>query len=477
MATNQGVVGSNPAGRARTPKAWSDPSLFSFIPSPQDEILQLRLVSLICLPVIGIALSACSGNSGPASSGQAPTASVRFVNAATRLGTVTFSVGAIQASVPVQTASHAFDVSGDSMTVTVTNGAMSASRAIPTGGVSQIDVIGYESSPGVLAVDSIAVGAGGSSSALLTYFNFGAVTSRPGDVYVVPDGTLIESAAPSFASTGGSLAFPPGTYNIVLTPRAGKTILFQSGPVALAAGQNLVLVAAPASAYVVTPQPIAIAPGQESRLLPDVRPQVTMFHRLDAALTEPPIQLAIDGDLIVEVPSVTAIPTITYHVTPGNRRFSPSVQLVATAFDFEIEPGKQYAETYGCRPFAFFCNDQWLWPMDTDFQVPPDKARVRLIVENNCRNNLVKVDGALINYGAQDFRNAGVLFDHASGPLGIEVTTPDGAFSEGALTRNLAAGRTYVIRIYGFASFRFGPPGWCLTGTPNPRTFEISSDE
>jgi hypothetical protein len=451
----------------------------------------MKFSSFLSLVVLSICLVGCSagGSDGSIPSNSVPNGTspsnpgskVRFVNTATRMGTVTFYMGNIQASVPARSASPAFSVPAGTTVVTMTNGSTEGTRAVTIPDASAIDVIAYESPAGALSADSIygRVTVPDSSKALLTYFNFPTLGSL-GDAYIVPAEMSISNVDPTFASATGSRTLAPGTYTIALTPAGKKTILFQSGPLTLAAGQQALLIAAPASRYVMTPQPLALSFDEDAQTLEDSRPVVKLLRRIDSVPQDGPSTISVDGDLIVQLPSATLADDASYHLTPGTRSFLQTGSGAPIAFTFQAEAGTTYVERFGwmsLSPVTF--GDIWLPPTAAiDYPIPADRARVRLIVESLCREEVVRIDGAAIAYGNQQHGNSGVVLDRNAGAIQIEIFTPDGVSPERpAQTIPLVAGHYYVFRALRFDFLEFGPPSYCLNGAPASLLFESSGDQ
>jgi hypothetical protein len=93
------------------------------------------------------------------------------------------------------------------------------------------------------------------------------------DVYVTAPGAGVASAAPlgtfSFQGTLGPVSVPAGSYEIYVTPTGTKTVVFDSGAVPLAAGDDLLLTAEQNTGPGSAPITLAVtaATGANSRLL------------------------------------------------------------------------------------------------------------------------------------------------------------------------------------------------------------------
>jgi hypothetical protein len=143
------------------------------------------------------------------------------------------------------------------------------------------------------------------------------------------------------------------------------------------------------------------------------------------------------------------------------------------SYTARIDASSSYVQRFGVNFQApLITGAGWLPPASaSDYPVPSGVARVRLIVENVCRNNLVVVDGAPAAYDNQAVGNAGIVVDHAPGSIGVEVKSPDGTQSEGILSPlTLVAGHYYVVRVYG----NLHPQEGCHPD--GQRFFEVSAD-
>jgi len=428
---------------------------------------------LVCFAAAVLAASCSSGGSGdnpmpPA----AKTANVRLVNAATRMGSLTFTSGTLQAEVPARSASAILTVPAGSVTFSVTNGTVSATRAVPSAEGGAVDVVAIESPAGALNLDSIfgLAGCFDHTKALVTYFNFAESLSSPGDAYIVPAGADINPLAATFQAGGGSLPFQPGSYELVLTPFNSKAIFFRSVPFTLTAGQQMVLISAPASPTVANPQPIVVAFGQPAIDLDNAMP-VTVFvlRRLDTVppSENQPITLTVDGNIPIPMPAPQANGSgFSYGLTPGSHTFSDGVSTIDD-YTVQFPAASRYVQRFGWYAFgAVSSHDRWL-PSEraADYPAPLDRARVRLVVESNtCPGERVRIDGADVTYQDQGWGNPGIVFDHAPGALSVQAGV-------GTTNLTLKPGHYYFVRAMEFNFVEF-PPFNCTH-----RTFEISADE
>ncbi|MFZ3324083.1 MAG: hypothetical protein WA190_17045 [Usitatibacter sp.] len=450
-----------------------------------------KLVILVLL--VSSMIAGCSGGGSAPNMTQntpgvptppaAPMVKVRFVNATPRLGAVSFTMGTQSAAVAPREASAFFSMQPGPVTVTVSNGNMSAMRTLTISGTTEVDVTSNEFVPSVLDVSAEAAVVSGfdQASAAVIYRNYTPGFSLE-DVYVVPSGSPISGIDPAQGSPQAvTKILAPGTYSVVVAPAGKKTILYQSTPLTLAAGQQVVLLGAPQSQYVLTPLPLVL--GLDTlQSLGDARPAVKMLQRIDSMTPfsstlvsvgqDAAVTIAVDGDVVVQMPSAAAAEGATYHLTPGFRSITETGPVVPGAYSLQVDASASYITRFGWDPRGpFLTGNYWMTPYVTpDDPTAPDRARVRLVVENNCGDNQVSVDGAPITYGSQVQGNAGVGFDHAAGAMQVAVSTPDGANSEGIRNLTLGAGRYYVIRVFSLAVLQ------CSGSRPIQRTFEISED-
>jgi hypothetical protein len=467
--------------------------------------MNMKKIALASL-VVASALVGCSGGGSGSSMAQnspvtpvtptpapAPKNQARFVNATPDLGPLDFTMGTIHYTVAPRGASPVFTVTPGPATVVVSNGAKSGSRQLTIPDTAEVYIVSGEHTAGMpdSAVILGKVPDASPAFALVTYYNETPGPSPPlEDFYVVPPGGSIAGVDPTVPGAGASgRSIGVGTYSFVVTPAGKKTILFQSGPVTLAAGQQMVLIGAPVSQYVLTPQPIVAGLDDAIQSLADSRPSVTLLRRIDAMIPfaqdtvmpgmDGASTFSIDGDTIVQLPSATAAAGVTYHLTPGNHNMaSAGATIGALQFIFNVDANAGYTERYGYTGFSFFdVGNAWLAPdVKVDYPIPADRARVRLVVELGCGlTSLVRIDGTAITYGSQGLGNPGIVFDHAPGTMQVQLTTSDGA-SEGTQIVALDSGHYYVVR----APFiPIDPadecPGLPLTAVLHPY-MEVSSD-
>jgi hypothetical protein len=105
------------------------------------------------------------------------------------------------------------------------------------------------------------------------------------DVYVTAPGTGVASATPlgtfSFQGTLGPVSVPAGSYEIYVTPAGSKTVVFDSGSVSLAAGDDLLLSAEQNTGPGNSPITLAVtdAKGDNSQILDVSTPaEVRVIH-------------------------------------------------------------------------------------------------------------------------------------------------------------------------------------------------------
>ena len=230
----------------------------------------MRSLILSCIAFAFVLTGCSSGGSGttplpPPPAG--PTAKIRFVNAATRMGTIAFAVGTTQVSVPARGASAELTVPVVETVVTATNGTAIGAQTFNFQEGWDFDIVAIESPAGALGLISI-FGKEPNldpATARLTYFNFDEAIAGQTDAYVVAPGTDITTVAPTFAGGGGTQSFAAGSYSLTITRAATKKILFQSAPFNLALGRNDVIIGAPATASDLKPQPFLVTWDEEAR--------------------------------------------------------------------------------------------------------------------------------------------------------------------------------------------------------------------
>jgi hypothetical protein len=189
--------------------------------------------------------------------------------------------------------------------------------------------------------------------------------------------------------------------------------------------------------------------------------------------------LSVDGDLVAEMPN-TSLKGISFHVSPGPHAFTSATALTTNTSAFDVDPTATYVTRFAWTPIGVTQpGAYWVAPYATpDYPSPATTTRIRLIVENNCRDNFIRVDGTPIHYSDQSPGNTGIVFDRPGGPIRVEVFTPDAFSSEGVGTFDVGKGHYYVIRVFALSSFTGAPPAVCtstaLPLVPIPHFFEVS---
>ena len=107
-----------------------------------------------------------------------------------------------------------------------------------------------------------------------------------------------------------------------------------------------------------------------------------------------------------------------------------------------------------------------------DYPVPAGKARIRMHIENCCRNTDVQVGGVLLQ---ADVRQGEWLFDLEPGSFSVQVSMPGTMQDEGNAQFTTSAGHYYQIHIFdigeNFALLRY------LGGGPVLRSISVDSDD
>jgi hypothetical protein len=393
------------------------------------------------------------------------------------MGSVSFTAGTQQFAVASGDASPVLEFAAGPLVVSASAVSANTGRTVGLQDASATDIIAYESPPGVLNLDAIPDQVPGidASKALLTMFGKGAASTV--DAYLLPAGTSIASVAPTIMAADGSQVLAPDTYTLAFAPPGQKTVLYASSPLALAAGQQLVVIVAPGPAGATTPVAIEVPFDGAPQTLNDARPSVKLLKRINDPEGEglgTPTTITVDGTLLVQLQSATQTNGISYHLAAGLHRFEErGAGGAPPAFDFQISDGTTYVQRYGFTyDGPILAGDIYLPPsVASDYPVPSNKARVRLIVENVCRDNMIRVDGNPISYGNQQMGNSGVVIDRDAGSIQVEADSPDGLVSEGKRSISLDSGHYYVIRVLGF-----WPPEFPPCNPDEDRIFEMSSD-
>ncbi|QJR14002.1 hypothetical protein [Usitatibacter palustris] len=416
-------------------------------------------------------IGGCSSDDSPSRT------KIQFVNGTHGLGTIEFEANGVRHVLAPRAASPVVEVDSGPLTVTLRSEAGAAATRVLSIDETTAFLVSFGADR-TLDVRSIAAGPEVPAGNTAVQYYGHSPESLGIDVYFVLPGTDIAAANPSNPAPLGALStlsasFAPGTYEMVIAAAGKKTILFKSAPMELRAGQRLTLLGATRSSQVVTPQPIVLEPGAV-RSLEDSRPAVRLLSDL---MSGTGLQtLIVDGDVIAYLPSPSAA-SGSFHITPGTRMFEQIGSLPNGAHPQEILAGQSYTLRYrqdgfGTYPVAYV---GWGFFPAIDYPVPAGKARIRLIVENVQRSNLVKVDGQLVSYTNQALGNAGLVIDRDPGPVSIEVFTPDTDLSEGIVNLSLGASHYYVVRFLSTTGHA-GPLPYPEGGPPVQRHREVSSD-
>lgn len=416
-----------------------------------------------CVVLLAWLLVGCSGSGGgsPASSAPTspPTTKVRFVNAAPNLGTLTFILGMQQAAVASRDASPAIDVPAGSTNVTVTAASTSTMRALPLAASSQLDIVAYEAPVGVLNIDVIAGGVASvdGTKSLVTLFGKGSPSAL--DAYLVAPGVSLGSVGPTIPGADGSAMLAPGAYVLVLTPQGDKTVVYRSGTFNLGAGQQaLFFVVADAHGAIV---PYSLTFDGAPVPAPDPRPTIKVLKRIDPISNNGPSSIKMDGLLLLQTSSAMDVSDFAYHLDPGNHLFEDGQYFSG----FQVAPSTLYLQTFGAWEQGIAVGYDWLTPIAApDYPAPSGKARVRLLVNDNCGGTevIAQIDGSSVAYPNQNNPlNPGLVIDRDPGPIHVSVGGNAG-------TVVLGAGHYYVIRVFNF--------GIVIQCQPALHSFEASSD-
>ncbi len=196
------------------------------------------------------------------------------------------------------------------------------------------------------------------NNVLLIPFN-GAINTSSVDIYVTTPGADITTLAPNFGglqynAQSRNAAFAAGTYQIRVTPNAQKSVLYDSGPIALDgnAGYGVVLYSSGSGALV----NVALLKGQGPSTISGNR--ASRIKVLSAAPGTAAVSMLLDGSQIVaslgyggvstynEVPAGSATVSFQASATPGATIAAVATTLVTggdhTAFVSGV-PGAQKA--------------------------------------------------------------------------------------------------------------------------------------
>jgi hypothetical protein len=430
-----------------------------------------------------------AGLSGCGRGGDVPqlpaNALLRFVNAAPDLGNVEFTIGTTKMTLAPRAVGAAIAVDSGMATITARETAegelLQYSANLLTGEELVVGVaINASAKAELVKVASVPLAGSGAG---IVYANL--TSFHPSiDVYVLTTGATLSTSSPSMTGVPFKFfvlsAVTPGTYEIVVTPAGKQTELFRSLPITVASGATTILIGMQNSVQVLTPLPVLVAGSQVTPLV-DSRPSVQIlrplasnylvFERFTIASIE--TKLTVDDD-VVAIPRFTSAQGAIYHVSPGARSFGPGSYF--GRFPLTIAAELSYVQRYGINGYSVVHETPstgYLAPEVTgDYPVPAGKARIRMHVDNCCRNTDVRVGGVLLQ---ANVRQGEWLFDLEPGSFLVQISMPGTMQGEGSAQFTTSVGQYYQVHIFDIgqisAQFHY------LGGGPVLRSIFVDSDD
>lgn len=403
-----------------------------------------------------------------------PSAKVRFINSRADL-TVEFQAGTARATLEGRAIGTLLPVSPGPTLVTARLASGQTAQRMVDFVVDQTENITLTGSlSGSIEVVPLRSPPVSGSAAQITYYNATPVYPAV-DIYAVPTGASVDASTPLISAAGldapATQTLPANTYDVVVTPAAKKTEIFRSAAVRFDAGAAALMLGAPRSAQVVTPQPILVA-GADAHALEDSRPAIRLLR---SSWNPGGVSLSVDGDPIVSI-SGSAFGEVVYHLSPGAHQLLRQSAFLPLS-GFSISPDSSYVQTMTGLGTVLLGTHHivgWDVPRQTaDYPVPPGKARVRLEMRNqNCRVTDVFVSGSLLQSSVND---ADWRFDVDPGTFALTTFLAGTSAPDGGVEFNVAAGHYYLVHTY--VDPVAGKAGACRPGASFGRILEVNSDD
>ena len=285
-----------------------------------------------------------------------------------------------------------------------------------------------------------------------------ASTAPMVDVYVTDPATDITTVAPfgtfEFRGDLGPEVVPEGTYRIQVTIAGNATaVAFDSGPVTLAGGSDLVVAAIPNVATGGAAVELAVLTGSGSLRLVDVNStaDVRVVH---ASPDAPAVDVIAADDFAMPAVSNLAFPNVTgyLNLTPGalNVKVVPTGLTTPVVIDADVELAA--ATAYTVLAVDTLANIQPLVLVD-DIRRVATEARVRIIHASPSAGDVDiyvvapggSIDGVTPNFSAVPFLADTGYVSLAPGDYDVIVTaTGSQTAAIGPATISVAAGGIYT---------------------------------
>ncbi|MCX9155320.1 DUF4397 domain-containing protein [Niveibacterium sp. 24ML] len=200
------------------------------------------------------------------------------------------------------------------------------------------------------------------------------------DIYVTAPDADLATASPAvpnaaYKAVSGVLQIPGGNYRIRATLAGTKTVAYDSGSVALAAGSDLVALAVPASTGNSPVQLLVLtrAAGTPKLLIADATSQVRVMH---ASPDAPAVDVLVDGAAaLTNVP----FPADSGYLSllSGTRNFKVNAAGTSTTV-IDVSPALAAGKSYSVFAVGFLAGIEPLL-LEDNRTVVADKAKVRVI--------------------------------------------------------------------------------------------------
>jgi hypothetical protein len=450
------------------------------------------IIGFVC--AASLLLTGCGGGGGGGSDGSSSSgkATIRFMQAGAELGTSQFTVNSGTAtSVAFRELSAGISVDAGTMTLRATAPGTTVAVVPLTltlnEGDTGIVVLNQRENEAPRLVLAGTLGTG-SASSTVAYANFTPFQPIL-DVYVLTGSQTLAAATP--VATGlrtnevTSAVAVSGTYQVVATtPGRKDRIVYQSGNLTPVSGSPTILLGAQWTNESLQPLPVAVSRSGTS-VANDSRPLVRVLNPLGIDTTFPQLRLYVDCDQPVAVVPFRSAFGPLYRVTPGTRSITPgcgNFNLGTTESVFLAETGKEYIQPFG--PSRVVPNTLeiqsfgWIAPrVTTDFPVPANKARIRIVVNNTLRPGDIYVNNVLVeaNVGIKE-----LVVDIDPGVFFVKQLMPVTGASEGSVGVIGQAGHFYLVEIGHFATAdelaNIIYPD-ILAGRPVERLFLVNGDD
>ncbi len=293
----------------------------------------------------------------------------------------------------------------------------------------------------------------------------GAPSAPAVDVYVTAPAASIDTASPTltnvaFKGVSGALPVPAGDYRIRVTATGSRTPVYDSGTVALAAGQDLLAVAVDQGSGA-SPISLVALPATGGVLeLKDIRATVRVVH---ASPDAPAVDILVDNAVALgNVP----YPTVSSYLEVPAATYNLKVNAAGTATtvinaDVPFEP----SATYTVLATGFLANIAPLVVTD-DLTLPvANRSKLRVIHASPDAPNVDVFVGGNRVLANVPFRAASEYLIVPSGGYGVEVRVA------GTSTVVLAANVTLESRKI-YTALAIGT----VASGPNPLQLKVVTD-